>query len=142
MKDKIRVLIVDDQLSARKGLRALLQTWPDLDVIGEAEDSEAAFQQATDLQPDVVVMDVKIPYCAFSPTHNSDLGGIRATQHIKATLPDTAVLMLTMFGTHREAAFAAGADGFLLKGGDPAKLVAEIERCACKGAPDRCSAGA
>ena len=130
LMDSIRILIADDQPAARLGLRALLQTWPDLEVVGEAEDSQAAVGQATRLCPDVVLMDVKMPNSPISPTASSDLGGLEATQYIKACLSGINVLMLTMFGTQREAAMSAGADGFLLKGGDPARLIEAIRCCA------------
>ena len=129
MDTAIRILIADDQPKARKGLRALLQIWPDLEVIGEAENSNNTREQVKALLPDIVLMDVKMPIsecCVFC----DELGGIEATKWIKAFLPHTRVLMLTMDGGYRQAAIAAGADGFVLKGESPEALVAAIRSCA------------
>ena len=131
MRKTIRVLIVDDQPRAREGLRALLQTWPNLEIVGEAADSHGAVACARALHPDLVLMDIKMPLDETLDADSPALGGIHATRCIKTSVPGARVLVLTMFGGHREAAMRAGADDFMLKGGDPEQLVETICRCAC-----------
>lgn len=116
MKETIRVLIVDDQKRARKGLKALLATQPELEVVGEAADGEEAVRLAEALCPDVVLMDVRMPA----------LDGIEATRRIKKAHPEIKVIVLTMYGTHRTEAIEAGADAFLLKSDGFERLMAAI----------------
>ncbi len=102
-----RVLIVDDHEVVRAGLRSLLSGIPDVTVVGDAATSADAVQQALHLQPDVVVMDVRLP----------DGSGIEACREIRAARPETRVLMLTSY-SDADALFAAimaGAAGYLLK---------------------------
>lgn len=106
-KQPIRILIADDHPMFRFGLRALLETQPDLVVVGEAESGTLAVQMAQTLQPDVVLMDINMP----------GLNGIEATRQITATEPHPAVLMITMFDDETVfTAVRAGARGYLLKG--------------------------
>ena len=114
----IRVLLVDDQALLRTGFRLVLEAIDDIDVIGEAGDGTAAEQMARALEPDVILMDVRMP----------GRNGIDATRAITEALPDTKVLILTTFDLD-EYAFAglrAGASGFLLKDTTPADLVEAI----------------
>ncbi len=114
----IRVLLVDDQALLRTGFRLVLEAIDDIDVIGEAGDGTAAEQMARALEPDVILMDVRMP----------GRNGIDATRAITEALPDTKVLILTTFDLD-EYAFAglrAGASGFLLKDTKPADLVEAI----------------
>jgi DNA-binding NarL/FixJ family response regulator len=141
MANAIRILIADDQSKARRGLRALLGVWPDLEVIGEAADSATARELAEACRPDIVLMDVKMPASAPCGMPCDELGGIEATRWIKEYLPHTRVLMLTMDGGYRQEALAAGADGFMLKGESPESLVAEIRECVGENAR-RASGGA
>ena len=106
MNQKIRVLIADDQRSARQGLKALLAFAPQIEVIGEAPDGQKAVQLVAEKQPDVVLMDVQMPV----------MDGLEATQLIKNRWPQVKVMILTMFPSSRPEALAAGADHFLLKG--------------------------
>jgi DNA-binding NarL/FixJ family response regulator len=104
----IRVLLADDQALVRTGFRLILQQAPDMSVVGEAADGEQAAAMALDLQPDVVLMDVRMP----------GVNGVEATRMIRnGTAPQTRVLMLTTFDLDEYvyAALRAGADGFLLK---------------------------
>lgn len=104
----IHLLVADDAPAARTGLRALLKTVPDLDLIGEAESGKQAIHLAERLQPDVVLMDLHMP----------DVNGIQATRQIVETSPHIAVLVLTMYDDDDSvfAAMQAGARGYLLKG--------------------------
>jgi DNA-binding NarL/FixJ family response regulator len=104
----IRVLLADDQPLMRSGFRMILDAQPDVSVVGEARDGEEAVAEAQRLQPDVVLMDVRMPR----------LDGIEATQRIlDEAAPSARVLVLTMFDIddYVYAALRAGASGFLLK---------------------------
>ena len=104
---KTRILIVDDHALIRRGLADLLRYEKDLAVVGEASDGEAAVAVATELKPDVVVMDLMMPV----------MDGVEATRRIKEALPDTKILILTTFGTSVDVAraIAAGASGAIMK---------------------------
>jgi DNA-binding NarL/FixJ family response regulator len=117
----IRIMIVDDEALVRAGFRLILQTEDDFEVIGEAEDGESAIRLAAQLQPDVVLMDVRMPH----------LDGVEATRRLVAA-GDGKVLILTTFDldAHLFAAIRAGASGFLLKAVPPDDLVAAIRAVA------------
>ncbi len=114
----IRILVVDDQTLVRQGFRAILETQPDFDVAGEAGDGIEAVARARELQPDVVVMDIRMPR----------LDGIEATRRICASGRRTRVLVLTTFDldSYVYEALKAGASGFLLKDGPREDLIAAI----------------
>ncbi|MBD7980161.1 response regulator transcription factor [Oerskovia merdavium] len=117
-----RVLLVDDQALLRLGFRLVIESEPDLEVVGEASDGQVAIAQTAALAPDVVVMDIRMP----------GMDGIEATRRIVAEHPATRVLVLTTFDVD-EYAFAAlrsGASGFLLKNALPEELVAAIRTVA------------
>ena len=103
----IRVLLVDDQALLRMGFRLILETQPDIEVAGEAADGAAGVAMASTLQPDVVLMDVRMP----------GMDGIAATAAITAAGPDSKVIILTTFDLDEYvfAGLKAGASGFLLK---------------------------
>ena len=103
----IRVLVVDDHALFRHGLLQVLGTEPDLEVVGEARDGIEAIEQAAELLPDVVLMDVKMP----------TVNGIEAARRIRAAQPSVRVLMLTESEDEEDlyAALRAGATGYLLK---------------------------
>jgi DNA-binding NarL/FixJ family response regulator len=104
---KIRVLLVDDHAVVRDGLKAILDQAGDIEVVGQAADGLEAVEQATELEPDVVVMDVAMPR----------LNGIEATRCILATKRKTHILVLSQYdGDHYVLdAIGAGASGYLLK---------------------------
>jgi DNA-binding NarL/FixJ family response regulator len=104
--DKIRVLIVDDQQPARKGLKRLLAFSPQVQVVGEAADGSDAVRQAAECHPDVVLMDIQMPV----------MDGLAATRRIKEQCPEIGVIILTMYARYQTQAVASGADLFLLKG--------------------------
>jgi DNA-binding NarL/FixJ family response regulator len=112
MNQPIRVLLVDDQQSARKGLKAILAFYPEFLVVGEAMNGEEAVQLVAEQRPNVVVMDLQMPV----------MDGVAATRLIKAWWPAIKVIVLTVQATRRNEAFAAGADTFLLKGNGPGAL--------------------
>src|SRR5260370_30448671 len=109
--EPIRILIADDHPLFRDGLRALLESVPDLQVMGEAMTGNEVITQAASLQPDIVLMDIKMP----------GLNGIEATRRILQTSPHIRILILTMFEDDESvfAAVRAGARGYLLKGAVP-----------------------
>ena len=124
MGQRIRMLIADDHPHSRKGLRALLSTFSDVEVVCEAQDGREAVQLVEECQPDVVLMDIRMP--------NWD--GLQATRQIKARWPEIRIIALTIRATSRAAALSAGADGFLLKGCASEELFAEIQ---CLGKSDK-----
>ena len=104
---KIRILLAEDHVVVRQGIRRFLDREPDLEVVGEAGDGEEAVRLTTQVKPDVLVMDVAMP----------KLNGIEATKRVKALCPATAVLALTAYDYDQYifALMEAGAAGYLLK---------------------------
>ncbi|MBA9007546.1 response regulator transcription factor [Thermomonospora cellulosilytica] len=118
----IRVLLVDDQHLVRMGLRMLCESAPDVEVVGEAADGRDAPRLVAELQPDVILMDLRMP----------GVDGITATGRIMAARPASRIVVLTTFGDddHLYPALAAGAFGFLVKDAPPQDLLAAIRRAA------------
>jgi NarL family two-component system response regulator LiaR len=116
----IRVLLTDDHAIVRKGVRALLTTEQDIQVVGEACSGVEALAQAEALHPDVILMDLVMP----------ELDGIEATRHITSKLPGTHILVLTSFAADEKVfpAIKAGALGYLLKDSGPEELVEAIRK--------------
>jgi DNA-binding NarL/FixJ family response regulator len=116
----IRILLVDDHQVVREGLRALLEAQEDLDVIAEADSVAEAITRARTFEPDVVVMDVRLP----------DGSGVEACREIRSRQPDTAVLMLTSFSDDQALfdSIMAGAAGYVLKQVRGAELIDSIRR--------------
>jgi DNA-binding NarL/FixJ family response regulator len=114
----IRVVLADDQELVRGGFRMIVDARPDLEVVGEAGDGAEAAQAVRDLQPDVVLMDVRMP----------GVDGIEATRRIVASGSAARVIVLTTYDLddYVYAALRAGASGFMLKDVRPAELVAAI----------------
>ena len=105
--DRIKVLIVDAYANVRQGLLALIETTPDMIVVGDAVNGSTAVQKALALQPDVIIMDlIKL-----------GLDGIEAIEAIKQEIPQARILVLTNFGEEQRvfSAFQSGAQGYLLK---------------------------
>jgi len=103
----VRILVVDDQLLFRKGLRALLERQEDMVVVGEASDGLQALERARAARPDVVLMDIHMPVC----------DGVEATRRIKLECPQTKVIALTVSDKDEDLfeAIKSGAEGYLLK---------------------------
>jgi DNA-binding NarL/FixJ family response regulator len=122
MADAVRVVIADDDELMRAGLKALLSSDPEIELVGEAGDGRGAIEQVRALRPDVVLMDVRMP----------DLDGITATRELTASTPQTKVLMLTTFeqDDYIFGGLAAGAAGFLLKRTTPEELIGAIHTIA------------
>ncbi len=122
----VRVVVVDDEQLIRSGLRVLLDSEDDIDVVGEAGDGAAALDVVRRARPDVVLMDVRMPL----------MDGVTATRRLRESAPGVAVVVLTTFGTdeHVLAALRAGAKGFLLKNSPADALVDAVRRAASGGA--------
>lgn len=116
----IRVLLTDDHAIVRKGVRALLATEPDIQIVGEASNGAEAVTQAEALCPDVILMDLMMP----------KLDGIEATRQITAKIPGARVIVLTSFAADEKVfpAIKAGALGYLLKDSGPEELVRAIHQ--------------
>lgn len=115
---RVRVLICDDHPVYRRGLRALLDEFDELEVVGEAADGAQVLAAAVEVAPDVVVMDLHLP----------DISGVDATRRILADNPAIGVLVLTMFEDDKYllAALRAGARGYLVKGADHDEILPAI----------------
>ena len=120
MQAPIRVLIVDDHTIVRKGIRALLAEIAGIEVVGEADNGQEAVTQAETLHPDVILMDLAMP----------KMDGIEATRQIKASQPDSRILVMTSFAADDKVfpAIKAGALGYLLKESAPEDLVQAIHQ--------------
>ena len=120
----IRILVADDHGVLRAGLRALLNSEPDFQVVGEAADGQTAARLAEELRPDVALLDLSMP----------GLDGIQVTRQLKQTLPETRTLILTVHedeGLLREA-IKAGASGYIVKRAVESELISAI-RAICAG---------
>ncbi len=120
--DRTTILLVDDQPMLRMGYRMVLDAQPDLSVVGEAEDGLAAVEQTTRLEPDVVLMDVRMPR----------LDGVQATERIVSSGSRSRIIILTTFDLDEYAygALRAGASGFLLKDAPPPDMLSAIRAVA------------
>jgi len=116
---KRKIVIAEDHTILREGLRALLSSAPDLEIIGEAENGRAAVQCVENLKPDLVLMDLSMPKTS----------GMDAIREIKRQFPDTKILTLTIHDEDEYilAALQAGADGYVLKDATQGELMMAIE---------------
>jgi DNA-binding NarL/FixJ family response regulator len=130
LTDTIRVLIADDHEVVRHGLRRFLDVLGDVEVVGEAENGRAAVEQARELSPHVVVMDVVMP----------EVDGVEATKELHESAPEVKVLALSTFGDdeHVLPTLSAGASGFLTKDTRPEEIAAAI-RSVHRGDPVLCT---
>jgi len=120
-KSKVKLMLVEDHALTRLGLKVAIEKYDhnSFEVIAETANGREAVDLAKEKKPDVVIMDIGL----------IELDGIEATKRIKASCPDTKVIMLTSHESEREvlASLASGADGYCLKGTDPQQLFAAIE---------------
>lgn len=120
--DIVRVLLVDDHPIVREGLRSLLETHSQIQVIAEASDGQEAVHKATDLCPDIVLMDIRM----------TGMDGVEATRQIKLKAPDVKVIILTSYDDDEQVfeAIRAGASGYVLKDVNPSQLLRAIQAVA------------
>lgn len=118
MSTRLRVLIADDHAVVRKGMRELLEDEPDIEVVGEAADGQQAVDLTLTLQPDVVLMDVRMPV----------LTGVEATRRIHADAPAIHILVLSAYDDppYARALLEAGAHGYILKTATAADIIAAV----------------
>lgn len=118
MTNKIRILVADDHAIVRKGLQALIKTETGMDIIGEAENGRDAVTKAIELNPDVILLDMKMPF----------LDGVEVIKKIKEHKLEARILILTSFADDETVlpAIKAGALGYLLKDSSPQDLIAAI----------------
>jgi two-component system, NarL family, response regulator NreC len=118
MSEILRIVIAEDHKTVREGIKLLVNSQPDMEVIGEAGDGEAAIKMFEELRPDLIVMDISMP----------NLNGLRATKRLRAKFPDVKILTLTRHtddGYLRQL-ISAGASGYVLKQSAPAELINAI----------------
>ena len=107
MSEKLHILIVEDHLTVREGVKLLINAQTDMQVVGEAGDGEIAIAQADKLKPDVIVMDISMP----------NVNGLKATKRLRRLDPDIKILTLTRHTDdgYLQQLIAAGANGYVLK---------------------------
>ena len=115
LESTIRVLIADDHTIVREGLRAVLGSEPDMEVVGEADTGKGVVELAAEARPDVILMDIQMP----------QTNGIEATRRILEVDPEVGVVVLTMFEDDDSvfSAMRAGARGYVLKGAPPSEIL-------------------
>lgn len=121
---QLRVLLAEDHKTVREGIKLLVNSQSDMEVVGEADDGEKAVKMAKDLSPDIVVMDVTMP----------NLNGLKATKKIKQSCPEVKILTLTRHTDdgYIQQLIQAGANGYVLKQSAPNELICGI-RAICEG---------
>jgi DNA-binding NarL/FixJ family response regulator len=124
--DAIRILIADDQAITRSGLQSMLAATENIEIVGEARNGEEAIELAGSLQPDVILMDLRMP----------GINGIEATRRIHRTSPHISILVLTVFEDDNSVfpAIRAGAGGYLLKNTEQGELLRAIHTVVSGGA--------
>jgi DNA-binding NarL/FixJ family response regulator len=121
----LRILLADDHVTVRQGLKMLIESQEDMTVVSEASDGSAAVEQARTLRPDVVVMDISMP----------GMNGLVATRTLKEIQPDAVIVILTRHGddAYLQELLQAGADGYVLKQSAASELLQAIRATAARG---------
>ena len=122
---RLRILLADDHVTVRQGLKMLIDSQDDMTVVSEASDGAAAVEQARTVRPDVVVMDISMP----------GMNGLVATRTLKQIQPDSVVVILTRHGddAYLQELLRAGADGYVLKQSAASELLQAIRATAVRG---------
>jgi DNA-binding NarL/FixJ family response regulator len=116
MSERTRILIVDDSQSFRKGMKALLEIQPDMQVSGLAPTGQKGIELIEALQPDLILLDAQMP----------GLSGMEVTREIKKKWPEIKVILMTMYVDFRVRAIEAGVDAFITKGVPPEQMLSVI----------------
>jgi DNA-binding NarL/FixJ family response regulator len=121
----LRILLADDHVTVRHGLKLLIDSQPDMKVVSEASDGQTALQRALELKPDVVVMDISMP----------GMNGLVATRQLKQLRPNAAIVTLTRHSddAYLQELLRAGVSGYVLKQSAPAELIQAIRAAAAGG---------
>ena len=117
MDKRVRILIADDQLRARQSMKALLTTAQQVAEVREAVDGRDAVRLIEESQPDLVLIDVRMPV----------MDGLQATRHIKQNWPAIKIIAFSMYPEYASEAMTAGADAFVAKGESPARFLDTLE---------------
>jgi DNA-binding NarL/FixJ family response regulator len=122
MEKKLRILLAEDHQTVREGVKLLVNAQPDMEVVGEADDGEAAINETERLKPDILVMDISMP----------GLNGLRATKRLRAMSSDVKILTLSRHTDdgYLQQLLAAGANGYVLKQSAPTHLINAIREVA------------
>ena len=122
MGTKLRILIAEDHQTVREGVKLLVNSQPDMEVIGEVGDGEAAIREATKIAPDLLLMDISMP----------TLNGLRATRRLRSIMPKIKILILTRHTDdgYLQQLLTAGANGYVLKQSAPTELINAIRTIA------------
>ncbi len=122
MEKKLRILLAEDHQTVREGVKLLVNAQPDMEVVGEADDGEAAIKEAERLKPDILIMDISMP----------GLNGLRATKRLRAMEFDIKILTLSRHTDdgYLQQLLAAGANGYVLKQSAPTHLINAIREVA------------
>jgi DNA-binding NarL/FixJ family response regulator len=125
MAQHLRILLADDHAIVRQGLKLLIDSQPDMAVVGESADGDGVLEQATALKPDIVVMDISMP----------GINGLVAARTLKRAQPDVSIVALTRHedDTYLEEMLRAGASGYILKQSAPLELLQAIRAVAAGG---------
>lgn len=118
MAEKLRILLAEDHLTVREGIKLLVNAQEDMEVVGEAENGEVALAEAARLSPDMVIMDVSMPV----------LNGLKATRRLRSKCPNIKILTLSRHSDdgYLQQLISAGADGYVLKQSAPKELINAI----------------
>ena len=120
MNNRIRVLIADDQPRARRSLKALLNTLPQIEQVKEAANGCEGIRLIEECQPDLAIFDVRMP----------EMDGLEATRLVRARWPKIKIIVLSMYGDLYSDALTAGADAFFSKGEPPQRFLDTLETLA------------